>query len=207
VNETIEQLQTLYLESRSETDFNNLYRSVSLLARRMVITKLKKFGSYDESRAGQYSTEAAHMFMMMYINHPGWSCKYFKTRLARDVTNRLYTKRHKEDRYYYEHNTSLEHIDIPYTEKQETKPDILEILKTDKDSTFIYMTLIKVSTKEDYLKLLATKKTIQWIKEYIVQLLCLYDSIKGGSNGTKKTRNKERYFIGKDTTRTKGMVR
>ena len=166
---TLPELQEIYLESRSQRDFEALYRSVKELAYKIALGKVRKDGNIQE-----VAGDATARFMMMYIKYPLWKCTSFRVRVGRDVQSiiciplRTSTAKHIHGKCGI--LTGME----PAREEKALPADIMEVLEDDKDRKDILLWVYHSDTLRGFLKGLEAYKTVQWIMDNYDGLHGLY---------------------------------
>ena len=95
INETrARELQTEYLETRTERAFNALWSEVQGIAVSLIYSRIRNTQAFIDVE--EKSTDATNNFMGMYLKNESWKCSAFAYRINCDVKDVLYNKKQKK---------------------------------------------------------------------------------------------------------------
>ena len=95
INETrARELQTEYLETRTERAFNALWSEVQGIAVSLIYSRIRNTQAFIDVE--EKATDATNNFMGMYLKNESWKCSAFAYRINCDVKDVLYNKKQKK---------------------------------------------------------------------------------------------------------------
>ena len=170
----VKELQSKYLENRTDSNFENLRTAVQGIAKSLIMLKLKGKDVYLDVEEKSY--DASVRFMMMYLKHDTWSCQAFAFRIDCEVKYILYNKKQQK---------IDKELEIPetafYTEvtPKETTDNVIEDLMEDCEYwRNILMDCYKSTSFKIFIMKCSKYVNRQFIEEHFDRLKDLYKNTR-----------------------------